>query len=213
MPRTRKKNLLMDLPAPSATGTVPLEQAIARRRSVRSYTTEALTAQEMAQLCWAGQGVTEPREKLRAAPSAGALYPVELFVATADGVGHYRPAEHALEVHLDEDVRLRLQKASLDQEMISQAGACFVIAAVVSRLTRRYGEMAEQYTLLEVGHVAQNMLLEADALGLAGLPIGAYDEDKVAKILGLPRNHRVFYLLSIGHPSGWPGAVTPMADM
>lgn len=201
MPRTRKKSLLMDLPAPSATGKVPLEKAIARRRSVRAYTSEALTAREMAQLCWAGQGITEPREGLRAAPSAGALYPIELFVATADGVGHYRPRDHTLAAHLDEDVRPRLQRASLDQEMISQAAACFAIAAVVSRVASRYGEFAEEYTLIEVGHVAQNMLLEAEALGLAGVPVGAFDEKKIAAVLDLPRNHRVFYLLPIGHPS------------
>jgi SagB-type dehydrogenase family enzyme len=201
MSRTRKKSLLMDLPAPAATGTVPLEQAIARRRSVRSYTGVALTAREMAQLCWAGQGITEPREGLRAAPSAGALYPIELFVATADGVGHYRPADHALKRHLDGDMRPRLRKAALDQEMISQAGACFVIAAVVGRVASRYGDFAEEYTLIEVGHVAQNMLLEAQALGLAGVPVGAFEEKKVAAILDLPRDHRVFYLLPIGHPS------------
>jgi SagB-type dehydrogenase family enzyme len=201
MSRTRNKTLLMDLPAPSATGSVPLEQAIARRRSVRSYEGTALTPREISQLCWAGQGITEPREGLRAAPSAGALYPIELFVVTADGVGHYRPKDHALVAHLNDDVRLRMQRASLDQEMISQAAACFVIAAVVGRVASRYGEFAEEYTLIEVGHVAQNMLLEAAALGLAGVPMGAFDEKKIAAILGLPRDHRVFYLLPIGHPS------------
>jgi SagB-type dehydrogenase family enzyme len=192
---------MLQLPAPSAIGTMALDDAIARRRSVRSYSGKALSRGQLGQLCWAGQGVTEPREGLRAAPSAGALYPIELFVATADGVGHYRPAEHALELHLDADVRPRLRKAALDQEMISAAGACFVISAVVGRVASRYGDCAEEYTLIEVGHVAQNMLLEAEALGLAGVPVGAFDEKKVAAILELPRNHRVFYLLPVGHPA------------
>jgi SagB-type dehydrogenase family enzyme len=189
----------MELPSPSTTGKMPLEQAIGRRRSIRSFASKALTPRQVAQLCWAGQGITEPREALRAAPSAGALYPIELYVATADGVGHYHPRDHTLTVHLAGDVRPQIQRASLDQEMIGQAWACFVIAAVVGRVEAKYGESAEQYTLIEVGHVAQNMLLEAEALSLAGVPVGAFDEKKVSAILELPGDHHVFYLLPIGH--------------
>ncbi|MHC4990884.1 MAG: SagB/ThcOx family dehydrogenase [Planctomycetota bacterium] len=196
-----KTRLLMELPPPTATGSMPLEQAIARRRSIRSYTGRALTPAQMSQLCWAGQGITEPKEALRAAPSAGALYPIELFVATADGVGHYHPKDHTLTVHLAGDVRPKIQRASLDQEMIGQAWACFVIAAVVGRVGAKYGDSAEQYTLIEVGHVAQNLLLEAEALDLAGVPVGAFHEDQVMAILGLPRNHRAYYLVPIGHPA------------
>ena len=198
---SRKTSLVMELPPPSTTGKVPLEQAIARRRSIRSYTGEPLTPRQMSQLCWAGQGITEPREALRAAPSAGALYPIELFVATADGVGHYHPRGHTLTVHQAGDVRPQIQRASLDQEMIGQAGACFVIAAVVGRVGAKYRDSAEQYTLIEVGHVAQNLLLEAEALSLAGVPVGAFEEKKVSAILDLPRDHRVFYLVPIGHPA------------
>jgi SagB-type dehydrogenase family enzyme len=198
---TKKTSLVMELPPPSTTSALPLEQAIARRRSIRSFTGEALTPRQMSQLCWAGQGITEPREALRAAPSAGALYPIELFVATADGVGHYDPRDHTLAVHQAGDVRPKIQRASLDQEMIGQAWCCFVIAAVVGRVGAKYGKSGEQYTLIEVGHVAQNLLLEAEALNLAGVPVGAFDEKKVAAILEIPRDHRVFYLVPIGHPA------------
>jgi SagB-type dehydrogenase family enzyme len=198
---SKKTSLLMELPPPSTTGSLPLEQAIARRRSIRSFTGAALTPGQMSQLCWAAQGITEPREALRAAPSAGALFPIELFVATADGVGHYDPRDHTLTAHQAGDLRPRIQRASLDQEMIGQAWACFVIAAVVGRVGAKYGDSAEQYTLIEVGHVAQNLLLEAEALNLAGVPVGAFEEKKVAAILEIPRSHRVFYLVPIGHPS------------
>jgi SagB-type dehydrogenase family enzyme len=191
----------MDLPPPSTTGKMPLEQAIARRRSIRAFTDKPLTPRQISQLCWAGQGITEPREALRAAPSAGALYPIELFVATADGVGHYQPRDHTLTAHLDEDVRRQIQRASLDQEMIGQAPVSVVIAAVVGRIAAKYGNLAERYTLIEVGHVAQNVLLEAEALNLAGVPVGAFEERKVAAILKVPRDHRVYYLLPIGHPA------------
>ncbi|MHC4210748.1 MAG: SagB/ThcOx family dehydrogenase [Planctomycetota bacterium] len=192
-------DLAMELPPPSTTGKMPLEQAIANRRSVRSYIDKPLTAPQISQLCWAGQGVTEPREKLRAAPSAGATYPIELYVATAVGVGHYRPHDHTLRAHLDGDARPAIQRASLNQEMIGQAAACFAMAAVVSRVAAEYGSDAEAYTLLEVGHAAQNMLLEAEALGLAGVPVGAFDDKKVGSILELPREQRVFYMLPIGY--------------
>jgi SagB-type dehydrogenase family enzyme len=196
---SEKTILGIELPPPSTTGKMPLEQAIARRRSVRSFTGKPLNPRQMAQLCWAGQGITEPREALRAAPSAGALYPIELLVATPDGVGHYHPKDHTLRAHMAEDVRPQIQRASLDQEMITQAWACFVIAAVVKRVAAKYGNQAEQYTLIEVGHVAQNVLLEAEALGLAGVPVGAFEDRKVAAILDLPRDHRVCYLLPVGH--------------
>ena len=196
---SEKAGTAMELPRPSTTGRMPLEQAIARRRSVRSFLDRPLTPRQVSQLCWAGQGITEPRQALRAAPSAGALYPIELFVATADGVGHYHPRGHTLTVHQAGDVRPQIQRASLDQEMIGQAGACFVIAAVVGRVGAKYRDSAEQYTLIEVGHVAQNLFLEAEALGLAGVPVGAFEEKKVSAILELPQDHRVYYLLPIGH--------------
>jgi SagB-type dehydrogenase family enzyme len=192
----------MELPPPSVTGAMPVEQAVARRRSVRQFTDKPLTSRQISQLCWSGQGITAPAGALRAAPSAGALYPIELFVATAEGVAHYRPANHALTARLADDVRGRIQRASLNQEMIGQAPATFVIAAVVDRVAAEYGRWAEQYTLIEVGHVAQNMLLQAVALNLAGVPVGAFDDKKVAGILKLPRDHRVYYLLPIGHPAG-----------
>ena len=189
------------LPPPVQAGQMSLEEAIRRRRSVRQFADKPLTVKQIAQLCWAGQGITDRARGLRASPSAGALYPMELYVVTADGVDHYRPADHALERHLTGDLRRVLQQIGLNQEAIGNAPACVVITAVVERTARKYGQRAERYCFIEAGHVAQNILLQATALRLGGVSIGAFHDAKAAAILKLPRNHRVLYLLPIGHPT------------
>jgi len=191
-----------DLPPPLLAGRMSLEEAVATRRSVRQFTQRSLTPKEISQLCWAAQGITDPGGRFRAAPSAGALYPIELYIVTADGIDHYQPEHHRLKPHLTGDVRRPLQRAALDQEAIGDAPACVVLAAVVKRTARKYGDRAERYCFIEAGHVAQNILLQATALHLAGVPMGAFEDDKVATVLKLPKDHRVLYLLAIGRPSG-----------
>jgi len=190
------------LPPPVLKGRMSLEEAIAARRSVREFTDKSLTVEQISQLCWAGQGVTDPTGQFRAAPSAGALYPIELYVVTANGVDHYEPKSHRLERHLPGDVRRSLQRAALDQAALGNAPACVAIAAVVQRTARKYSDRAERYCFIEAGHVAQNILLQATALRLAGVPIGAFEDKKVAAVLKLPKDHRVIYLLPMGHPGG-----------
>jgi SagB-type dehydrogenase family enzyme len=181
-------------------GSMSIEEAIAARRSVREFTGEALTTRQISQLCWAAQGVTDEHRGFRASPSAGALYPVELYVVTANGVSHYRSRGHRLKTHLAGDRRMALQAAALHQQAIGDAPACFVIAAVIERTARKYGARAERYCFVEAGHIAQNILLQATALGLGGVPIGAYEDDEVARVLKLPRGQRVLYLVSVGNP-------------
>ncbi len=190
------------LPPPVLAGQMSLEAAIAQRRSVREFTDKALTREQIAQLCWAGQGITNRDRGFRASPSAGALYPIELYIVTADGVDHYRPKGHSLQRHLTGDLRRSLQGAGLDQQPIGRAPACVVITAVVERTARKYGRRAERYCFLEAGHVAQNILLQATALHLGGVSIGAFEDHKVAAVLKLPESHSVLYLLPIGHPRG-----------
>lgn len=190
----------VSLPSPDVSGRSSLAQAITRRRSVRNLASSPLAIEHISQLCWAGQGITEPSEGLRAAPSAGGLFPIELYVVRCEGIDHYLPAEHRLRRHLEGDVRAALQRAALDQEMIGAAPVCFVIATVVKRLARRYGARAERYSLIEVGHVAQNMLLQVTALGLASVPVAAFDEGPVGRILKLPNGQQAIYLLPVGHP-------------
>ena len=121
-------------------------------------------------------------------------------MATADGVDHYEPKGHRLTRRLPGDLRQPLQLAALDQDAVGDAPAVFVITAVVERTARKYGQRAERYCFIEAGHIAQNILLQATALELAGVPVGGIDDDKVAAALRLPKDHRVLYLVPIGHP-------------
>ena len=189
------------LPPPVLASPVSLEEAIAQRRSVRVFEERPLTPQQISQLCWAGQGITDARHGLRASPSAGALYPMELYIVRAEGVDHYLPDGHRLDRHLGGDLHPALRRAALDQEAVGEAPVCVVVAAVVKRTARKYGDRAERYCFIEAGHVAQNILLQATALDLAGVPVGAFEDRKVAAALKLPQDHRVLYLLPIGHPS------------
>jgi SagB-type dehydrogenase family enzyme len=188
------------LPAPLLAGQVALEEAIARRRSVRELRDEPLTMQQIGQLCWAGQGITDRQTGYRAVPSAGALYPIELHIMTAEGVSRYLPKEHALRQHLVGDQRRAVQRAALGQDMIAHAPACLIITAVVERVAVKYRDRAERYCFMEAGHVAQNILLQATALQLAGVPVGAFEDEKMDEVLKLPAGERVLYLVPIGKP-------------
>jgi len=188
------------LPPPDTVGGMSLTDALMRRRSVRQFTDVPLERTQLGQLCWAAQGLTDPARGRRTAPSAGVLYPLELYVVTPAGVEHYLPSRHALVPHLSGDVRAALRDAALHQEPLGHASACFVIAAVVERSAVKYGARAERYCFLEAGHVAQNILLQATALDLGALPIGAFDDDRVAAVLKLPPGQRVLYLIPVGHP-------------
>ncbi len=191
----------LTLPPPRTDGPMSLEAAIAARRSVRAFTPQDLTPEEVSQLLWALQGITGPRDHFRAAPTAGACCPLEVYVCRADGVWRYRPQGHRLERHLTEDVRARLAEAAWNQKFIAQAPVVFAISAVFSRTTRRYGERGRiRYVPMDVGHAAQNLLLQAVALGLGSVPVGAFDDAAVARVLALPAEEEPLYLLPVGHP-------------
>lgn len=188
------------LPPPDQNGRVTLEQALVRRRSVREFAAKALSEQELSQLLWAAQGITHP-EGLRTAPSAGALYPLELYVAVAAGFYHYHPREHRLDLHYEGDVRPALYRASLEQDCVREAPAVFVIAAVYERTERKYGrQRGSRYVHLDTGHAAQNILLQAVTLGLGAVPVAAFYDSQVQKALSLPHEHQPIYLIPIGHP-------------
>ena len=127
------------LPPPVKVGGLSLEEAIAERRSVRAFLDEPLSLEQISQLCWAGQGITDPGRRFRASPSAGALFPIELYVVTAEGVDHYLPHGHRLARHLAGDRRQALGKAAHHQEAVSRAPVCFAVTAVVERTARKYG--------------------------------------------------------------------------
>jgi len=189
------------LPAPRLKGEMSLEETLTARRSVREFTDEELTLEEISQLLWATQGITAAWGG-RTAPSAGALYPLEVYVATADGLYHYVPQGHKAIVESRADLRGELWRAGLSQNAIREAPAVFVITAVYARTAKKYGGRAERYVKLEAGHAAQNLLLQAVALGLGGVPIGAFYDDQVQSALSLPLDHEPLYLIPIGHPRG-----------
>jgi len=190
---------MIDLPEPKTEGEASVEAVIAARRSIRSFSDQALTAAEIGQLAWAAQGVTDRSRGLRAAPSAGATYPLELYVVTPEGLLHYQPDGHKMRRVRDEDLRGDLAQAALGQSSVSAAAADFVIAAVYERTAQRYGARAERYVHIEVGHAAQNIHLQAVALGLGSVPVGAFDDAAVARVVGLPDNQRPLYIIPVGH--------------
>lgn len=188
------------LPTPRMTGEMSLEEALLKRRSVRAFTSQPLTLEEISQLLWAAQGITSDWGG-RTAPSAGALYPLELYVATPDGFTHYVPQGHRLEVRSGEDLRARLWAVSLMQSAVQEAPAVIVVTAVHARTEAKYGaQRSPRYVHLEAGHAAQNILLQAVALNLGAVPIGAFLDDQVQAVLSLPSDHRPLYLIPVGHP-------------
>lgn len=190
------------LPPPTLEGKTSLEETLAHRRSVREFDDTPLTAAELGQLLWAAQGLTNERG-FRTAPSAGALYPLELYLVTAGGVFHYQPRGHALSAVRGDDRRPALYEAALGQEAVLQAPAVFVVTAVYARTEQKYGaQRTPRYVHLEAGHAAQNLLLQAVALGLGAGPIGAFEDEQVQETLGLPSDHKPLYLIPAGHPQG-----------
>jgi SagB-type dehydrogenase family enzyme len=188
----------LGLPTPVTDGQMSVEAALTQRRSVRAFETRPLTVTELGQLLWAAQGITDERG-YRAAPSAGALYPLELYVATAGGLFHYEPGRHALTLTGEGDARPALYQAALRQEPVAQAPAVFVIAAVYERTAIKYGsERTPRYVHLEAGHAAQNLLLQAAALGLGAVPIGAFDDAGIQRAMGLPAEVEPLYLIPVG---------------
>lgn len=188
------------LPAPAQRGQMSVEEALARRRSVREFSAKPLTYRQLGQLCWAAQGVTHPDGR-RTAPSAGALYPLELYVATASGLFHYEPARHELRVLERRDLRPDLNRAALSQDSVLNAAVVFVITGNYARTAGKYGSArSPRYVHLEAGHAAENLLLAAVALNLGAVPVGAFDDAQVQKVLSLPAGEEPLYLIPAGDP-------------
>jgi len=193
----------VELPEPRHDSGVSIEETLLKRRSVRDYTGEPLTLQEVSQLLWAAQGATGPRG-FRTAPSAGATYPLETYVVVGDvgnlteGVYRYESAEHKLVKVLDGDWRAQLAGAALGQSCIKEGAISIVFTAIYERTTRRYGDRGIRYVHMEVGHAAQNVYLQAVALRLGTVVIGAFRDDQVREILKLPQNEQPLYIMPVG---------------
>jgi len=187
------------LPSPDRHGRASaLEDVLAERRSTRTFTAEPVDEAAISRLLWAAQGVTAPWGG-RTAPSAGALYPIEVYVATADDLRRYVPDDHGSVELAREDRRPRIAEAT-GQETASGAPVLFVITGVVSRTAAKYGDRAERYAQLEAGHVCQNLLLDATAQGLAAVPMGAFSDDDLREALGIEQGELPLYVVPVGHP-------------
>jgi SagB-type dehydrogenase family enzyme len=193
------------LPDPVKRGTVSVEEALQARRSVRAYADSPLTLAQLGQILWAAQGITAANGH-RTAPSAGALYPLELYVVVGNvtgipaGVYKYRPQGHELVPHLDGDVRATLARAAVRQGWVAQIPAMLAITAVPERTRVRYGERTDRFVAIEVGHVGQNVYLEAVSLGLGTVMAGAITDDSVAAVLKLDPAERPLAVMPIGRP-------------
>jgi SagB-type dehydrogenase family enzyme len=194
---------LVTLPAPKTAGTISVEEALFGRRSVREYAATPPDSSEISQLLWAAQGVTNARG-FRTAPSAGALYPLEVYVASGNvtglpaGVYHYLPESHALELVSGRDVRGDLYTSALMQAPVRDAPATIIIAADYNRTTQKYGERGVRYVHMEAGHAAENICLQAFTLGIGTVTIGAFDDSSVRSVLGLPPELTPLYLMPVG---------------
>lgn len=191
------------LPHPATTGQRPLEHLLQQRRSAREYRDTALSLPDTGQLLWAAQGLTDPRG-LRTAPSAGALYPLELYLVAGNVEGlapaayHYRADAHQLAQHKPGEHRTALADAALRQSWLAKAAAVVVFTAACHRTSGKYGRRGLRYVHMEAGHAAQNLLLQAQALGLGAVVVGAFDDNEVAALLELPADLQPLILMPVG---------------
>ena len=190
------------IPSPVLKGRVSLEETLAKRRSRREYKEKALTLQEVAQLLWAAEGMTADWGG-RTTPSAGATFPLEVYLVAgnvenlAAGLYHYQPSSHSLVKVLEGDLRKGLARAALGQRMVAEAPVTIVIAAVYQRTTGRYGDRGIRYVHMEVGHCGQNVYLQAEAMGMGTVAIGAFSDRMVKDVLKI--KEEPLYLMPVGY--------------
>jgi SagB-type dehydrogenase family enzyme len=195
--------VVVSLPEPDREGSVPLEAALCERRSTREYGDAALTLSEVGQLLWAAQGITHGGAR-RTAPSAGALYPLEVYVAVGEveglesGLYRYRPDGHDLVVAGDEDLRAELASAASGQSQVAAAPAVIVIAAAIERTAAKYGQRAVRYAHMEAGAAAENIYLQAATLRLGTVFVGAFSDTRVKQVLALPDEESPLAIMPVG---------------
>ena len=192
------------LPEPEGKGRLSLEEALRGRRSVRDYAGRPLTLEEISQLLWAAQGITDPDEGGRTVPSAGALFPLEVYLLAGrvegvpEGLYRYRPARHDLVRVLPGDLRCALATAAYGQSWAAAAAAVVVFSTVLERTTVRYGGRGKMFAHMEAGGAFQNVHLQAVSLRLGTVIIGAFDDGKVGEVLGLPPGEKPIGFMPVG---------------
>ncbi len=208
----RSEPVQIQLPPPSLKGRMSLEEAVARRRSIRDFAPEPLSQSQLSQILWAAQGISNARGRYRTVPSAGASYPLEVFVVCggngidgiAAGVYQYNVESHSLVQHHKGDVRAELARAALDQEFVYEAPVDIIFCALFSGTLSGYGSRGERYIHMEVGHAGQNIYLQATALGLATVAVGAFHDEQVREVLRLDKQYKPLYIMPVGRPASIP---------
>lgn len=198
---------VMKLSPPKTEGTVSVEQAIKQRRTVRAFRSRALDLNQLSQLLWAAHGITENSGFKRAAPSAGALYPMDVYVVVGQnsvaqieaGVYHYEPKGHFLALIAKSDLRGVVARASLSQMWMAKAPLSFIITGEYKRVTVKYGERGIRYALIEAGHMGQNLFLQAEALGLKAGIVGAFHDKELIEVMNIPSSHQPLLIMPIGY--------------
>jgi SagB-type dehydrogenase family enzyme len=193
------------LPEPASQGKMSVEKALSQRRTIRQFANRGLDLAQMSQLLWGTDGISDPRG-LRTSPSAGATYPLELYLVVgergvtglAPGLYHYRPGPHTLELTQKGDLRAAVARDCLHQTWMAQAPVMVVFAAEYRRCMARYGERGIRYTHMEVGHAGQNLFLQAEALGLACGIVGAFQDRALQGTLKLPSSHEPLLVMPVG---------------
>ena len=193
----------ISLPAATFDQEMSVGQALKQRRSIREFSRDGLVLEDVSQLLWAAQGLTS-RHFVRTAPSAGALYPLEVYVVAGDveglapGVYRYRAKKHDLVLVTQGDLRKQLASAALGQDWVRRAPAVLVITGVYERTMAKYGERGRRYVHMEVGHAAQKVYLQATANGLGTVMVGAFHDKQVQEVLSLPADHEPLGLMPFG---------------
>ena len=200
----------MILPEPRTDGDVSLEKSIKGRRTVRSFISESLTTEQFSQMLWAAQGITEEDGYKRAAPSGGALCPIDIYAVIGNrgvkglesGIYHYEPVRHAISLVKAGDHRVAIAKTSLSQMWMATAPVQMVITAEYERICSKYGERGIRYAMIEAGHSGQNVFLQAEALGLCAGIVGAFDDKEVIRQMGIPNGHEPLLIMPVGYKKG-----------
>jgi SagB-type dehydrogenase family enzyme len=197
----------IQLSIPTYDGTVSVEKAIKERRTVRAFRQKPLTSAQFSQILWSAQGITDEKRGFRAAPSGGALYPLDVYALVGEGgveglecgVYHYHPEGHSIQLILKGDRRKDVADASFWQMWMAHAPVIFVVTSEHERITRKYGKRGIRYAHIEVGHVGQNIFLQSGALGLGAGIVGAFHDGAVAEVIGAPKVHEPLIIMPVGY--------------
>ncbi len=199
----------VNLPSPILEGNMSVEQAIQNRRSVRHYTNQSITLQDVSQLMWAAQGITDKANNLRSVPSGGQVYPLEVYIIVGkdgvnglgEGIYHYNPYNNTLEKTSESDARSDLSQAANGQAWVKEAPVDIVITGDYNKMVAKYKDetLCTRFVNLEAGHAGENIYLEAEARDLVTVALGSFKDDQVHTILGLPDNENTIYIYPVGH--------------